>query len=172
MRLLIQKASFLTDNLIPLLIMVRTRLTAQAKAPPVVETASFSMLWPDELETALIDIIRRYIEGGKLADNVFKKSDHTAIALELQPLYVSLGVGPATNVISGIQIKGHIDWVSVSSPDSTYYITNNLLLVQEEIQAIVRTQVFDWFRMERGFTINIGRGGALGRSLAGPEKQD
>jgi hypothetical protein len=77
------------------------------------------MLWPDELEAALIDIMRRYIEGGKLADNVFKKIDYAAIAVELQPAYISLGVGPATNIISGMQIKGHIDWVSVSSPDFT-----------------------------------------------------
>ena len=97
--------------------MVGTRRGGKPKVP-IVETLYFIMSWSDELESALIDIIRRYINGGKLADNVFKKQDHTAIAIELQPLYVSLGIGPATNVISGVQIKGHIDWVSVPFPDS------------------------------------------------------
>jgi hypothetical protein len=53
--------------------------------------------------------MRRYINGGKLTDNVFKKQDYTVIAIELQPLYVSLGIGPTTNVISGVQIKGYIN---------------------------------------------------------------
>jgi hypothetical protein len=75
------------------------------------------MSWSDKLETALIDIMRRYIDRGKLADNVFKKQDYTAIVIELQPIYVSLGIGPATNVVSGVQIKGYINWVSVPFPD-------------------------------------------------------
>jgi hypothetical protein len=41
------------------------------------------MIWPDELETTLIEIMRRYIEGGKLADNVFKKVDFASMAIEL-----------------------------------------------------------------------------------------
>jgi hypothetical protein len=54
--------------------MVGIRKSTKAKALVVViESTSFLMLWPDELETALIEIIRRYIKGGKLADNVFKK---------------------------------------------------------------------------------------------------
>ena len=81
--------------------MVRTRKSTKAVAPVVVEPTSFSMLWPDELKTALIDILRRYIKGGKLADNVFKKPDYTAIVVELQPIYVSLRVGPSTNIIAG-----------------------------------------------------------------------
>jgi hypothetical protein len=85
---------------------------------PIIETPYFTISWTDELETALINIIRYYINGGKLADNIFKKQDHAAIVIELQPIYVSLGIGPATNVISGIQIKGHINWVSVPFPDS------------------------------------------------------
>jgi hypothetical protein len=62
--------------------MVGIRRGGKPKAP-IVETLYFIMSWSDELETALIDIIRRYINGGKLADNVFKKQDHTAIAMEL-----------------------------------------------------------------------------------------
>jgi hypothetical protein len=41
------------------------------------------MIWPDELETTLINIIRYYIKGGKLADKVFKKIDFVSIAVEL-----------------------------------------------------------------------------------------
>jgi hypothetical protein len=85
---------------------------------PIVETPYFTMSWSDELETALIDIMRYYINRGKLADNIFKKQDHAAIAIELQPIYVSLGIGPATNIISGIQIKGYIDWINMPFPDS------------------------------------------------------
>jgi hypothetical protein len=91
--------------------MVRIRKTTNAKAPNIVEPTSFSMIWPDELETALIEIMRRYIEGGKLADNVFKKTDFVSMAVELQPVYVSLNIGPATNIIAGSQIKGKIEWV-------------------------------------------------------------
>jgi hypothetical protein len=58
------------------------------------------MLWLDKLKTALINILRRYIKGGKLADNVFKKPDYTAIVVELQPIYVSLRVSPSTNIIA------------------------------------------------------------------------
>jgi hypothetical protein len=64
------------------------------------------MEWPDELEVVLIEIMRRYIEGGRLADNTFKAQDHSTIALEIQSSYVSLNVGPACNIISGVQIKG------------------------------------------------------------------
>ena len=59
------------------------------------------MIWPDELETTLINIIRRYIEGGKLVDNVFKKIDFVSIVVELQPVYVSLNISPTTNIITG-----------------------------------------------------------------------
>jgi hypothetical protein len=81
--------------------MVGTRRGGKPKAP-IVETPYFTISWTDELETALIDIMRRYINGGKLADNVFKKQDYIAIVIELQPIYISLGIGSATNVISGI----------------------------------------------------------------------
>jgi hypothetical protein len=63
--------------------MVRTRKVTNAKASIIVELASFSIIWPDELETTLIKIMRRYIEGGKLADNVFKKLDFALMAIEL-----------------------------------------------------------------------------------------
>lgn len=63
--------------------MVRTRKITNTKASIIVEPASFSMIWPDELETTLIEIMRRYIEGGKLADNVFKKVDFASMAIEL-----------------------------------------------------------------------------------------
>ena len=63
--------------------MVRTRKVTNAKASIIVEPASFSMIWPDELETTLIKIMWRYIEGRKLADNVFKKLDFALIVIEL-----------------------------------------------------------------------------------------
>jgi hypothetical protein len=91
--------------------MVRTRKTTTAKALNTVEPTSFSIIWSDELETALIDIMRRYSKRGKLADNVFKKIDFVSIAVELQPVYISLNIGPATNIITGSQIKGKIKWV-------------------------------------------------------------
>jgi hypothetical protein len=53
--------------------------------------------------------MRRYIEGRKLADNVFKKVDFAFIVVELQPAYVSLNIGPATNIIAGSQIKAKIN---------------------------------------------------------------
>jgi hypothetical protein len=62
--------------------MVGTRRGGKPKAP-IVETLYFIMSWSDELESALIDIMRHYINGGKLVDNVFKKQDHTAIVIEL-----------------------------------------------------------------------------------------
>jgi hypothetical protein len=88
--------------------MVRTRKSTKAVALVVVKPTSFSMPWPDELKTALINIVRCHIKGGKLADNVFKKPDYTAKAVELQPIYVSLRVGPSTNIIAGTQIKGKV----------------------------------------------------------------
>jgi hypothetical protein len=63
--------------------MVCTRKTINAKAPNTVELTSFSIIWPDELETTLINIMRRYIERGKLVDNVFKKIDFVSMAVEL-----------------------------------------------------------------------------------------
>jgi len=45
--------------------------------------------------------MRRYIEGGKLADNVFKKLDFALIVIELQSTYVSLNISPTTNIIAG-----------------------------------------------------------------------
>jgi hypothetical protein len=87
------------NNLTPSTI-VRTRKSTKAVALVVVEPTSFLMLWPDKLKTALINILRRYIKGGKLAENVFKKPDYIAIAVELQPIYVSLRVGPSTNIIT------------------------------------------------------------------------
>jgi hypothetical protein len=62
--------------------MVGIRRGGKPKAP-IVETLYFIMSWSDELETALIDIIRRYINGGKLVDNVFKKQDYAVIVIEL-----------------------------------------------------------------------------------------
>jgi len=63
--------------------MVRIRKTINTKAPNTVEPTSFSIIWPDELETVLINIMQYYIEGEKLADNVFKKIDFVSIAVEL-----------------------------------------------------------------------------------------
>jgi hypothetical protein len=103
-----------------ILTIVRTRKTTIAKAISV-EQSSFSIIWSDLLETALIEIIRRYIKGGKLADNIFKKVDFASIAVELQPAYVSLNISPATNIIAGSQIKAKIDWVSTPSASSKFY---------------------------------------------------
>jgi hypothetical protein len=50
---------------------------------PIIEIPYFTMSWSDELETALINIIRCYINRGKLADNVFKKQDYMVIVIEL-----------------------------------------------------------------------------------------
>jgi hypothetical protein len=58
------------------------------------------MEWLDELEVVLIEILRRYIEGGKLANNTFKVQDYVAIAIEIQSSYVSLNVSLASNIIS------------------------------------------------------------------------
>jgi hypothetical protein len=46
--------------------------------------------------------MRYYIKRGKLADNVFKKTDFISIVVELQPVYISLNIGPATNIIAGL----------------------------------------------------------------------
>jgi hypothetical protein len=87
--------------------MARGSTAPRRTAPPPVEAlSSFQMSWPEELESALIEIMRSYIKSGKLADNVFKKTDHTAIALELQPTCSSLDLGPDTNIILGKQIIG------------------------------------------------------------------
>jgi hypothetical protein len=126
-------------------------------------TVSFKMEWLEELEVVLIEIMRRYIEGGKLADNMFKAQDYTAIAVEIQSLYVSLNVGPACNIISGVQIKGHIEWVSMYS--FTVDILLILYLVQEEIQVMGHAKGDDGFWMESGAKFDMGRGRALGRSF-------
>ena len=60
------------------------------------------MIWPDELETTLIKIMWRYIEGRKLVDNVFKKLDFALMVIELQSIYVSLNISPTTNIITGL----------------------------------------------------------------------
>ena len=44
---------------------------------------SFKIEWPEELEIILIEIIRRYIEGEKLADNIFKAQDYIAITIKI-----------------------------------------------------------------------------------------
>jgi hypothetical protein len=41
------------------------------------------MDWTNKLEVILIKIMRRYIKGRKLADNVFRKEDHVAIAIKM-----------------------------------------------------------------------------------------
>ena len=40
-------------------------------------------IWTEELEYSLIAIQREYIDSGKLADNVFKKTDYTVIVEQL-----------------------------------------------------------------------------------------
>jgi len=57
-----------------------TKATLKAKETG---TTSFQMLWTDELEVVLIEIIRRYIEGGRLTDNIFKAQDYIAIAIKI-----------------------------------------------------------------------------------------
>jgi hypothetical protein len=50
-------------------------LKRTTKATPKVKetgTTSFQILWTDKLEVVLIEIMRRYIEGRRLADNIFK----------------------------------------------------------------------------------------------------
>jgi len=79
--------------------MPRPKRTPKAKDTA---TTLFKMEWPDELEVILIEIMRRYIEGEKLADNTFKAQDYIAIAVEIQSSYVSFKVGPACNIISGV----------------------------------------------------------------------
>jgi hypothetical protein len=60
--------------------MPRPKRTPKAKDAA---TVSFKMEWPEELEIVLIEIMRRYIEGGKLADNMFKAQDYIAIAVKI-----------------------------------------------------------------------------------------
>jgi hypothetical protein len=51
------------------------RLKRITKAIPKAKetgTTSFQMLWTDELEVVLIEIMRRYIEEGRFTDNMFK----------------------------------------------------------------------------------------------------
>ena len=76
---------------------------------------SFLIEWPDELEVILIDIIQYYIEDRKLTDNTFKAQDHTTITIKLQSSYISLNIGPARNIISRVQINGHIELVYIYS---------------------------------------------------------
>jgi hypothetical protein len=142
-----------------------TKATPKAKETG---TTSFQMLWTDELEVVLIEIMRRYIEGGRLADNMFKAQDYTAIAIEIQSSYISLNVGPACNRVSGVQIKGHIEWVSTCS--SAVDILLILFLVQEEIQVMGYVKGHDWFWMESGTEFDMGRGGALGRPFERSEE--
>ena len=44
---------------------------------------SFLIKWPDKLKVILINIMRYYIKGEKLADNTFKVQDHIIIIIEL-----------------------------------------------------------------------------------------
>jgi hypothetical protein len=63
-----------------------TRLKRTTKATPKAKetgTTSFQILWTDELKVVLIKIMRRYIERRRLADNMFKAQDYTAIAIEI-----------------------------------------------------------------------------------------
>jgi hypothetical protein len=57
-----------------------TKATLKAKETG---TTSFQMLWTDELEVVLIEIMRRYIEGGRLADNMFKAQDYIMIVIKI-----------------------------------------------------------------------------------------
>ena len=126
-------------------------------------TVSFKMEWPEELEVVLIEIMRCYIEGGKLADNIFKAQDYTAITVEIQSLYISLNISPACNIVSGVQIKGHIEWVSIYS-----FIINILLilyLVQEEIQVMGHAKGDNGFWIENGVEFDMDRGRVLERSF-------
>jgi hypothetical protein len=64
--------------------MVRIRKSTKAKAPLIIiELVAFSILWPNELEAAFINIIQYYIKERKLANNIFKKINYTAIIVEL-----------------------------------------------------------------------------------------
>ena len=107
------------------------KATTKAKDAVIV---SFKMEWLEELKVILIEIIRCYIKGGKLTDNMFKVQDYITIVIEIQSLYISLNISLAYNIISRVQIKGYIKWVCIYS-----FIINILLilyLVQEKIQVI------------------------------------
>jgi hypothetical protein len=88
---------------------VRLSRAIRAPAPFIEPITSFQMSWLKELKTALINIMRSYIKSSKLIDNVFKKTNHISIALELQLTYNSLDLGLATNIIARKQIKSKIN---------------------------------------------------------------
>jgi hypothetical protein len=50
------------------------------------------------------------------------------MALELEPTYNYLDLGPDTNIILGKQVKTKIDWVTLVYPALLPHITNNWCL--------------------------------------------